>query len=230
MTSANVLEKTAEAAKQAGEIYPEALAEFLKDKLSVVDTIGGPQVFVRNGLECESLDAAMAQLKTTEEVGVLFTEGKVDVRKIGVDMFQALRKHNREVLGLRTKRAILLIRFLTVPAVGDLKPGRSSFCSPDVTAPQNCPTDAASHFWRHLQQETVVGVRINMTNTLQNRLACNPRWADVTPEFITNGEPGNVLPALARLLIDTFHGDLTTRQKPIMLNIEKELPQWALAN
>jgi hypothetical protein len=106
MTSANVnvLEKTVEAAKKAGSVYPEALAEFLKDDLSVVDTIGGPQVFVRNGLECESLDAAMARLKTTEEVGVLFTDGKVDVRKIGVGMFQALRKHNPEVLGLRTKR------------------------------------------------------------------------------------------------------------------------------
>jgi hypothetical protein len=100
----NVFERTVEAAKRAGAAYPEALAEFLKDDLSVVNSLAGPQVVLRNGLERESLDAAMARLKATEEVGALFTDGKVDVRKIGVDMFQALRKHNPEVLGLRKKR------------------------------------------------------------------------------------------------------------------------------
>ena len=48
-----------------------------------MDTVAGPQIVVRNGLERESLDAAMARLKVTEEVGALFTDGKVDVRKIG---------------------------------------------------------------------------------------------------------------------------------------------------
>ena len=47
------------------------------------------------------MDAAMARLKETEEVGPLFTDGKVDVRTIGVDLYQAVRKHNPELLGLR---------------------------------------------------------------------------------------------------------------------------------
>ena len=53
---------------------------------------------------------------------------------------------------------------------------------------------------------------------------------DVTPVFVTNSDaqPGNVLPALARLLIDRVQGDLTNKRKPIMLNLNKELPQWAL--
>ena len=65
-----------------------------------------------------------------------------------------------------------------------------------------------------------------MTDTLQKRF--NPRWADVTPEFVTSAEQGNVIPALARLLIDRMRGDLTSERRPAMLNLEKELPEWAL--
>ena len=65
-----------------------------------------------------------------------------------------------------------------------------------------------------------------MTDTLQKRF--NPRWADVTPEFVTSAEPGNVIPALARLLIGRIRGDLTNERRPTMLNLDKELPEWAL--
>ena len=67
-----------------------------------------------------------------------------------------------------------------------------------------------------------------MTETLHKRFECPPRWSDVTPVFVTDSdaEPGNVVPALARLLIDVTR--LTTERRPNMLNVSKELPQWAL--
>jgi hypothetical protein len=65
-----------------------------------------------------------------------------------------------------------------------------------------------------------------MTDTLQKRFEYPS--SDVTPEFVTSAEQGNVLPALARLLIDRVQGDLTNERRPTMLNLDKELPQWAL--
>ena len=54
--------------------------------------------------------------------------------------------------------------------------------------------------------------------------------SDVTPVFVTDPDapPGNVLQPLARLLIDRMRGDLTSERRPAMLNLEKELPEWAL--
>ena len=68
MTGVNVFEKATEAAKKAGAAYPEAVAEYIQDRLAVVDSLAGPTVMARNGLERESLDAAMARLKVTEKV------------------------------------------------------------------------------------------------------------------------------------------------------------------
>jgi len=104
MTGVNVFEKATEAAKKAGAAYPEAVAEYIQDRLAVVDSLAGPTVMARNGLERESLDAAMARLKVTEKVSALFTDGKLDVRTIDFDLYQAIRKHNPELLGLRHKR------------------------------------------------------------------------------------------------------------------------------
>ena len=100
----DVFQKATEAAKKAGGAYPEAVAEYIQDRLSVVASLAGPTVMARNGLERESLDATMARLKVTENVGPLFNGGDVDVRTLDVDLYQALRKHNPEVLGLRRKR------------------------------------------------------------------------------------------------------------------------------
>jgi hypothetical protein len=69
-----------------------------------VDSLAGPTVMARNGLERESLNAAMARLKVTEKVGPLFSGGKLDVRTIDFDLYQAIRRHNPELLGLRHKR------------------------------------------------------------------------------------------------------------------------------
>ena len=71
-----------------------------------------------------------------------------------------------------------------------------------------------------------------MTDTLQKRFEKH-RWADVSPVYVTSAEQGNVLPALARLLIGRaligrFRGDLTNERRPTMLNLDKELPEWAL--
>ena len=104
MTGVNVFEKATEAAKKAGAAYPEAVAEYIQDRLAVVDSLAGPTVMARNGLERESLDATMARLKVTEKVSALFTDGKLDVRTIDFDLYQAIRKHNPELLGLRHKR------------------------------------------------------------------------------------------------------------------------------
>lgn len=100
----NVLEKATEAAKKAGAVCPEGVAEYLKDKLTVVDTMAGPQVVVKNGLEVESLDGVMARLQVTENVGALFHGGDVDVRNLDHDLFLVLRKHRPELLGLRHNR------------------------------------------------------------------------------------------------------------------------------
>ena len=65
-----------------------------------------------------------------------------------------------------------------------------------------------------------------MTTTLPNRL--NSHRIDVTPEFVIGNEQGNVIPALARLLTARARGNLTNERKPIMLNLNEELPEWAL--
>jgi len=65
-----------------------------------------------------------------------------------------------------------------------------------------------------------------MTNTLQKRFEYPS--SDVSPVYVTSAEPGNVVPALARLLIGRVRGDLTNERRPAMLNLDKELPEWAL--
>jgi len=102
--SVDVMQKATEAAKKVGAAYPEAVAEYLMDRLTVVDTMAGPQVVVRSGLECESLDGVMARMQVTENVGALFHAGKLDVRNLDHDLFLAIRKHNPELLGLRPNR------------------------------------------------------------------------------------------------------------------------------
>lgn len=103
-TNLDAFEKATEAAQKAGAACPEAVAEYLKDKMTVVSTMAGSQVMVRNGLEVETLDAAMARLQATEDVGALFHGGKVDVRTMSHDLFCAIRRHNPELVGLRKTR------------------------------------------------------------------------------------------------------------------------------
>jgi hypothetical protein len=102
--SMNVMQKVAEAAKKAGAMYPEAVAEYLKDRVAVVETQAGPQIVVRNGLECESLDGVFARMQVTENVGAMFNGGKFDVRTMDHELYSAIRKHNPELFGLRKKR------------------------------------------------------------------------------------------------------------------------------
>jgi len=101
--SLNVIEKATEAARKAGAVYPEAIAEYIKDQLAVVNTMAGPQVMASNGLGYESLDAAMPRLKQDEKVGRLFS-GQLDMQNTDHDMYLAVRKHNPEVFGLRRGR------------------------------------------------------------------------------------------------------------------------------
>ena len=93
-----------EAAKKIGAECPEGIADFLKNKLTVVDTVAGPQVVVKNGLQVESLDGVLARMQVTENVAALIHGGKVDVRKLDMDLFQVIRRHRPEWLGLRRKR------------------------------------------------------------------------------------------------------------------------------
>jgi len=99
----DVMEMAAEAAREAGAVSPEGVAEYLKDRLTVVDTVSGPQVVVRSGLEVESLDGVFARMRVTEGVAALFHGGDVDVRNIDHDLYCVIRKHKPELIGLRPK-------------------------------------------------------------------------------------------------------------------------------
>jgi len=102
--SVNVMAKAAEAAQKAGAAYPEAVAEFIKDKLTIAESVVGPQVVVQNGLEVEPLDAAMARLKATEKVGVLFHGGKLNTHNLDHELYLAIRAHAPELVGLRPNK------------------------------------------------------------------------------------------------------------------------------
>ncbi len=104
MNSASVFDKVVEAAKGAGSPFPESVAQFLMDDLSVVDTLAGPQVYVWNGKEREPLSVTMARLKESKDIGPLFGDGKLDKRNMSYDAFRAVRRHNPELVGLRKKR------------------------------------------------------------------------------------------------------------------------------
>jgi len=102
--SVDVVEKATEAAKKAGAAFPEAIGEFIKDQLTVVNSMVGPQVMASTGLDYESLDAAMARLKQEEPLAPLFTGEKLDPRTMSHELYLAVRKHNPEVFGLRRGR------------------------------------------------------------------------------------------------------------------------------
>jgi len=101
--SVDVFQKATEAARSAGAAYPEIIAEVILPRLSVVESLGGPQVMARNGLECEPLNIAMLRLKQSEDVGPLF-DAKLNVKTMDHDLFLAVRRHNPELLGLRKNR------------------------------------------------------------------------------------------------------------------------------
>lgn len=100
----DVFDKVVEAAKCAGSPFPESVAQYLADNLSVVDSLAGPQIYVWNGTEREPLSVTMARLKESKDIGPLFGDGKVDVRTMTYDAFRAIRRHNPELVGLRKKR------------------------------------------------------------------------------------------------------------------------------
>ena len=105
-SSANVdvMEKVTEAALKAGAVYPEAVAEYLKDSLVAEDTLAGPVVMVRNGMGVEPLDAVMARLQVTENVGVLFHGGKLNMQTLDHGLYRAIRQHAPALVGLRPNR------------------------------------------------------------------------------------------------------------------------------
>jgi hypothetical protein len=104
MNDVSVFDKVVAAAKDAGSQFPESVAQFLMDDLSVMDSLAGPQVFVWNGKEREPLSVTMARLKESKDIGPLFTDGKLDKRNMSYDAFRAVRQHNPELVGLRKKR------------------------------------------------------------------------------------------------------------------------------
>jgi len=99
----NPMEVATEAAKKAGAVCPEGVADFLKDKLSVVETAAGPTVMVRSDQGFEPLDFVMTRMQITEGVGALFHGGTVDVTKLDHDTYLVLRKHRPEIFGLRRR-------------------------------------------------------------------------------------------------------------------------------
>jgi len=102
--SIDVMATVIEAAKKVGAVCPEGVADYLKDKLTIVDTVAGPQVVVKNGLDVESLDGVLARMQVTDNVAALIHGGKVDVRKMDMDLYQVIRKHRPEWVGLRRGR------------------------------------------------------------------------------------------------------------------------------
>ena len=102
--NSDVMEMATEAARKAGAVCPEGVAEYLEDRLTVVDTVSGPQVVVRSGLEVESLDGVFARMRVTEGPAALFHGGKVNVRDIDHDLYRVIRKHKPELIGLRPHR------------------------------------------------------------------------------------------------------------------------------
>ena len=96
--------KATEAAQKAGAAYPEAVAEFLKDNLVTENTTAGPVVMVRNGMGVESLNAAMARLQVTENVGVLFHGGKLNIQALDHGLYLAIRKLAPTLVGLRPNK------------------------------------------------------------------------------------------------------------------------------
>lgn len=102
--SIDVMATVIEAAKKVGAECPEGVADYLKDKLTVVDTVAGPKVAVKNGLDVESLDGVLARMQVTDNVAALIHGGKLDVRNLDLDLYQVIRKHRPEWLGLRRKR------------------------------------------------------------------------------------------------------------------------------
>lgn len=100
----DVFDKVVEAAKDAGSPFPESVAQYLADSVSVVKSMAGPQIFVWNGTEREPLSVTIARLKESKDIGPLFTDGKVNVRTMSYDAFRAVRRHNPELIGLRKKR------------------------------------------------------------------------------------------------------------------------------
>lgn len=103
-TDVDALKEATEAARDAGAVCPEGVAEYLKNRLAVVDSVSGPQVVVKNGLAVEPLDGVFARMQVTEGVAALFHGGKVDVRNLSHDLYRAIRKHKPELIGLRKKR------------------------------------------------------------------------------------------------------------------------------
>jgi hypothetical protein len=104
MNDASMFDKVVAAAKDAGSPFPESVAQYLMDDLSVVDSLAGPQLFVWNDTEREPLSVAMNRLKESADIGPLFTDGKLNLRKMSYDAFHAVRRHNPELVGLRKKR------------------------------------------------------------------------------------------------------------------------------
>ncbi len=100
----DAMDKATEAALKAGAAFPEAVAEYIQDKLTTVRTMAGPQVFVQNGMEVESLDVAMARLKATENVSVLFTGDKPNVKTLQQGLYEVIRKHAPTLVNLRAKK------------------------------------------------------------------------------------------------------------------------------
>ena len=99
----DVFQKAAEAARNAGAAYPEIVAEYILPRLSVVESLGGPQVMSRNGWEPETLGVTMMRLKESQNVGPLF-DAKLNVKTMDHELYVAIRKHKPELLGLRKKR------------------------------------------------------------------------------------------------------------------------------
>ena len=97
----DAIDKATEAALKAGAAFPEAVAEYVQDKLTTVNIMAGPQVFVQNGMEVESLDVAMARLKATDNVSVLFTGDKPNFKTLEQGLYEVIRKHAPTLVNLR---------------------------------------------------------------------------------------------------------------------------------
>ena len=89
------------AAQEAGAVYPEVVAEYLRPDLTTVSTLAGPTVMSRNDQGCEPLASVMARLKVDAQMGVAMNGGRPDLEHITTRVYRAFRRHAPEVLGLR---------------------------------------------------------------------------------------------------------------------------------
>jgi len=97
-----LMDAAAKAATNAGACCPKAVAEILRDRLYSEQRGLTTHVFAHFDGETLLLDAAVAKMAATPRLGRIFSQDKTfDYKKMTQAEYQAIRRVNPEVFGLR---------------------------------------------------------------------------------------------------------------------------------